>query len=33
MKWWAIAAAGITVTGILMAGKKDIRRFRQMRQM
>jgi hypothetical protein len=33
MKWWTIAAVGITITGILMAGKNDIRRFRQMRQM
>ena len=33
MKWWTIAAFGAVVTGILMAGKKDIRRFRQMRQM
>jgi hypothetical protein len=33
MKWWTIAAVTAAVTGILLAGKSDIRRFRKMRQM
>jgi len=33
MKWWTIAAAGAAIAVILMAGKNDIRRFRDMRQM
>jgi hypothetical protein len=33
MKWWIMTAATIGITGILLAGKNDIRRFRQMRQM
>ncbi len=33
MKWWTVAAVSVAITGILLAGKSDIRRFRQMRQM
>lgn len=33
MKWWAIAAAGAAVAVLLLAGEKDIIRFRKMRQM
>jgi hypothetical protein len=33
MKWWTVAAVSVAVSGILLAGKNDIRRFRRMRQM
>lgn len=33
MKWWMLAAVGAAIGGALLAGKDDIRRFRQMKRM
>jgi hypothetical protein len=33
MKWWLLAAVGVTVSGVLLAGKSDISRFFQMKRM
>jgi hypothetical protein len=33
MKWWVVAAVGVAVSGVLLAGKADIRRFREMKRM
>lgn len=33
MKWWTMATVSVAVAAIVLAGRKDIERFRQMKQM
>jgi len=33
VKWWIVAAVGVTIGGVLLAGKDDICRFLEMKRM